>query len=393
MGEVYRARDVRLERDVALKVLQSSLTDSPPARERFQFEARAVAALQHPNICAIYDVGEASTPTNVSYLVMELLQGETLQERLTRGPLDASSLMDTAIALVDALEAAHGAGLVHRDLKRANVFLTPRGPKILDFGLAKAMAASAEVSSQPTIHLLTNPGRTVWTVAYMSPEQVRGESLDGRTDLFSFGLVLYEMATGRQAFSGNTSGVIFHAILSQAPTSVLRLKPELPPKLEEIIGKALDKDRDMRYHSASELRTDLKRLKRDTEAGRSTGMAAVVGAVGTTPAAVPHERGVSSDSQMVAAPLKRHQTSVVVATLVAVTAVCVAAWFRFYASQQTETALKNVPFASLGGEESGPAFSPEGNAIAFAWGGEKDDHQDIYVKLIGAGTPLRLTTH
>ena len=150
------------------------LTDSPAARERFQREARAVAALQHPNICAIYDVGDASTPTNVSYLVMELLQGETLQERLMRGPLDASSLVDTAIALVDALEAAHGAGLVHRDLKPANVFLTPRGPKILDFGLAKVMAAPAEVSEQPTIHLLTDAGRTVGTVAYMSPEREIG---------------------------------------------------------------------------------------------------------------------------------------------------------------------------------------------------------------------------
>ncbi len=425
MGVVYKAEDTRLGRMVALKFLPEGLANDHQALERFQREARAASALNHPNICTIYEVDEFD---GQPFIAMELLEGQTLQRLINVGegldgppgagtqrehrqgaPLRSDLLLELAIQITDALDAAHSKRIVHRDIKPANIFVTARNQaKILDFGLAKLavapgfspatvalkggateMAAAARTEAQ-----LTSPGVAMGTIAYMSPQQVRGEELDSRTDLFSFGVVLYEMATGRQAFSGNTSGVIFHAILSQAPTSVLRLKPELPPKLEEIINKALEKDREMRYQSASDLRTDLKRLKRDTDSGPSTGVAAVVGPVGTTPAAVPHEQDLSSDSQMVAALVTRHKAAVAVATLVvAVIAVGLAAWFHFHTPQRTGTDLKIVPFASIAGEQSGPVFSPDGNAIAFAWGGEKDDQQDIYVKLIGAGTPLRLTTN
>jgi TolB-like protein len=261
MGEVYRARDVRLERDVALKVLPSALTHSAAARERLQREARAIASLQHPNICTIYDVGEAETP-HVSYLVMELLQGETLQQRLTRGPLDGAALLDTAIALADALDAAHRAGVIHRDLKPANMVLTSRGPKILDFGLAKTVVETASASIVPTMHELTGHGSTVGTVAYMSPEQVRGETLDARTDVFSCGLVLYEAATGQPAFSGSTCGVVSEAILNRTPRPASQLNPSLLAGVEAVIAKAIEKDRERRYQSIADLKVDLQRVAR-----------------------------------------------------------------------------------------------------------------------------------
>ncbi len=270
MGEVYQARDTRLERDVAVKVLSAALTDSPLARERFQREARAVAALQHPNICTIYDVGTASDQQ--AFLVMELLQGETLEQRLARGPLDLVLLVDVALALADALDVAHGAGIAHRDIKPANILLTPRGPKILDFGLAKAISRPTATSTEMTIapdSLLTDAGKTVGTVAYMSPEQLRGEDLDARTDLFSFGLVLYEMATGRRAFAGATNAVISAAILHQEPPPPREIRPDLPPPLEAVIVKAIEKDRNLRYQHASDIRTDIQRLKRDSDSNRS----------------------------------------------------------------------------------------------------------------------------
>jgi len=231
MGEVYKARDTRLHRPVAIKVLPHELTASPQARERFQREARAVAALQHPHICTIHDVGE--TAEHQEFIVMELLEGETLHQRLTRGPLELSTLVDVGLALADALDAAHAAGIIHRDIKPANIFLTTRGPKMLDFGLAKDMARAAAASVQPTLSSparLTDPGATVGTVAYMSPEQLRGEPLDARTDLFSLGLVLYEMATGRPAFSGATSAVISAAILHETPPAPRELRPDLPAR-------------------------------------------------------------------------------------------------------------------------------------------------------------------
>jgi serine/threonine protein kinase len=274
MGEVYRARDSRLERDVAIKVLPQHRTGSA-ARDRFQREARAVAALQHPHICAIYDVGDTSDERQ--FLVMELLQGETLQQRLVRGPLDVAQLVEIGISLADALNTAHTTGLVHRDIKPSNIFLTVRGPKLLDFGIAKgvptaAVGASAQATTTAAA-LLTDPGGTVGTLAYMSPEQLRGDVLDRRTDLFSFGLVLYEMATGRPAFPGRTNAVISAAILHQTPIAPSQLRRDMPPLLEQLILKTLEKDLDVRCQTASELRADLKRLKRELESHQLVHMA------------------------------------------------------------------------------------------------------------------------
>ena len=315
MGIVYEAEDLNLGRKVALKFLPPQLSGDQNALDRFLLEARTASALNHPNICTIYAVetapGEDGRPQ--SFIAMELLEGQNLDQKLRAGPSPTDKLLDIAIQLADALDAAHARGIIHRDIKPANIFITPRGQvKVLDFGLAKlarpemAMETIGATQDSPAPANLTSPGATVGTISYMSPEQARGEELDARTDLFSLGTVLYQIATGKLPFAGATSAVVFHAILELDPVPVQQLNATLPTKLEEIVEKLLEKDRDLRYQSAADLRGDLKRLKRDVESGRKT-------AAPVVSTSVPMAGSSLTSGSVAAAPSARTSSSAVVA--------------------------------------------------------------------------------
>jgi Tol biopolymer transport system component len=376
MGVVYEAEDLTLGRKVALKFLPPQLSRDQNALERFLLEARTASALNHPNICTIYAVESVQEDgQNQSFIAMELLEGQNLGEKLYSGPLPPDRLLDIAIQLADALDAAHAKGIIHRDIKPANIFVSQRGQvKVLDFGLAKLARSAMDMETigspeSPPPANLTSPGATVGTISYMSPEQARGEELDTRTDLFSLGIVLYQMATGKMPFAGATSAVVFHAILQLDPVPVVQLNPSLPPKLQEMIEKLLEKDRDLRYQSAADLRGDLKRLKRDTESGRRTasstsGSAPAVDSTVSGSVAVETMKPVTGPAQVSPANwrVRRRIAGVIMALLLLIV---IGDRIRAFMAHRNRPPFQNISISKV--TESGTAalaaISPDGKYI------------------------------
>jgi Tol biopolymer transport system component len=363
MGEVYKAKDTRLDRVVAIKVLPPSQVSDPERKRRFVQEAKAASALNHPNIVAIYDI---ATDGGVDFIVMEYVAGQTLDQRIGRNGLRISSALQWAGAMADALAAAHAAGILHRDLKPANVMIADTGQvKLLDFGLAKLADPSETTEQDETRTIQTQDGSIVGTIAYMSPEQAEGKKLDFRSDIFSFGAVLYEMVTGQRAFTGDSTASTLSSILRDDPKPVVSLRPDVPRDVERLIARCLRKDPSRRVQTAGDLKAVLEDLREDLDSGKT---------------------------EFTAAPVQRRRASWKIAAAAIFLAAAVASFLRFRAPQP-EVPLTAVPLTGNPGIEYDASFSPDGNQVAYVWNGEKQDNTDIYVKLIGGGAPLRLTTN